>query len=92
MSTKSWGLDFGESVYSEALKIEFKNAGIPYEKEKKRLVIYDDKPLHKYFKADFVCYNSVIIELKATKFLIEANQRQTTNNVNATKFRPGLLN
>lgn len=88
---KKLGPGFLESVYSEALEIEFKNAGIPYEKEKRLPVLYDDKPLNKYFKADFVCYNSIIIELKATKFLIEADYRQTTNNVKATKFKLGLL-
>ena len=43
------------------------------------------------FVADFVCYNSIIIELKATKFLIESDHRQTVNNVKATKFKLGLL-
>ena len=54
---KKLGAGFLESVYSEALEIEFKNAGIPYEKEKKLQVYYGDKPLKKYFRADFVCYN-----------------------------------
>lgn len=63
------GAGFLESVYSEALELEFKNAGIPYEKEKKLPVIYNDKPLKKYFKADFVCYNSIIIELKQQNIL-----------------------
>ncbi|HSO89045.1 MAG TPA: GxxExxY protein [Draconibacterium sp.] len=88
---KKLGAGFLESVYSEALEIEFKTAGIPYEKEKKLPVIYDDKPLNKYFRADFVCYNSIIIELKATKFLIDADHRQTVNNVKATNFRLGIL-
>lgn len=88
---KKLGSGFLESVYSEALEIEFNTAGIPYEKEKKLPVFYDDKPLNKYFRADFVCYNSIIIELKATKFLIEADRKQTLNNVKATKFKLGLL-
>lgn len=88
---KKLGPGFLESVYSEALEIEFKNANIPYEKEKKLPVFYKDKPLQKYFRADFVCYNSIILELKATKFLIEADHRQTVNNVKATKFKLGLL-
>ena len=88
---KKLGSGFLESVYSEALELEFKKAAIPYEREKKLPVYYEDKPLNKYFRADFVCYNSIIIELKATKFLIEADQRQTVNNVKATKFKLGLL-
>ena len=88
---KKLGSGFLESVYSEALELEFIKVNIPYEREKKLSVFYDDQPLKKYFKADFVCYNSIIIELKATKFIIEADHRQTVNNVKATKFRLGLL-
>ncbi len=88
---KKLGSGFLESVYSEALEIEFKGAGIPYEKEKKLPVYYEDKPLKKYFKADYVCYNSIIIELKAAKFLVDADRQQTLNNIKATKFKLGLL-
>jgi GxxExxY protein len=55
------GSDFLESVYSEALEIEFQKAGIPYEKEKKLPAYYEDKPLKKYFRADYVCFNSIIL-------------------------------
>ncbi len=88
---KKLGSGFLESVYSEALELEFKKVNVPYEREKKLPVYYEDKPLNKYFRADFVCYNSIILELKATKFLIEADHRQTVNNVKATKFKLGLL-
>ncbi len=88
---KNLGSGFLESVYAEALEMEFKKDEIPYEREKKLPVFYEDKPLKKYFRADFICYNSIIIELKATKFLIEADHRQTVNNVKATKFKLGLL-
>ncbi|MBA4411617.1 MAG: GxxExxY protein [Odoribacter sp.] len=88
---KKLGSGFLESVYSEALELEFKKADIPYEREKKLQVYYEDQLLNKYFRADFVCYNSIIIELKATKYLIEADRQQTLNNVKATKFKLGLL-
>jgi GxxExxY protein len=88
---KKLGSGFLESVYSEALAIEFKDAGIPFEKEKKLPVFYEDRPLNKYFRADFVCYKSIIIELKATKYLVDADRQQTLNNVKATKFKLGLL-
>ena len=88
---KKLGPGFLESVYSEALEIEFQNAGIPYEKEKKLPVLYDDKPLNKYFRADYICYDKIIVELKATNFTVEANKKQTLNNVKATNFKLGLL-
>lgn len=88
---KKLGSGFLESVYSEALELEFKKVAIPYEREKKLPVYYDDKVMNKYFRADYVCYDSIILELKATKFLIDADRQQTLNNVKATKFKLGLL-
>ena len=85
------GSGFLESVYSEALQMEFKNAEIPFEREKKLPVFYGDQLLNKYFRADFVCYNSIIIELKATKYLVDSDRQQTLNNIKATKFKLGLL-
>jgi GxxExxY protein len=88
---KKPGSGFLESVYAEALEFEFKKVNIPYEREKKLRVIYDNQILKKYFKADFVCYNSIILEIKATKYLIDADSQQTLNNIKATKFKLGLL-
>jgi len=88
---KKLGSGFLESVYSEALELEFKKGDIPYEREKKLPVYYDSKPLKKYFRADFVCYNSIIIELKATKYSVDADRQQTLNNVKATQFKLGIL-
>ena len=80
-----------ESVYSEALQLEFKMAEIPYEHEKMLKVFYEDQFLNKYFRADFVCYKTIIIELKAIKYLSDADRKQTLNNVKATKLKLGLL-
>ena len=88
---KNLGSGFWETVYAEALELEFKKVNIPYEREKKLNVFYDNQAMKKYFKADFVCYNSIIIELKANKFLIDNDYRQTINNVKATQFKLGLL-
>ncbi len=88
---KKLGPGFLESVYSEALEIEFQKANIPYEKEKKLPVYYNDQPMHKYFRADFVCYDSIIVEIKATNYTVEGNKQQTLNNVKATNFKLGLL-
>ena len=88
---KKLGSGFLESVYAEALELEFKKAEIPYEREKKLQVFYEDQFLNKYFRADFICFNSIILELKATKFLVDADRQQTLNNLKATKFKLGLL-
>ena len=88
---KKLGPGFLESVYAEALELEFKKAEIPYEREKKLQVYYEDQFLKKYFIADFVCYDLIILEIKATNYNTEAFKQQTLNNVKATKFRLGLL-
>ncbi|HEX7585547.1 MAG TPA: GxxExxY protein [Prolixibacteraceae bacterium] len=88
---KKLGSGFLESIYAEALELEFKKVNIPYEREKKLPVFYDDQPLKKYFKADYVCFDSIILELKSTKYLIDADRQQTLNNVKTTKFKLGLL-
>ena len=88
---KQLGPGFLESVYSEALAHEFQKIDIPYEKEKKLDIYYGDQLMKKYFKADFICYNKIILELKATDMLIKAHVQQITNNVKATNFQLGLL-
>ena len=85
------GSGFLESVYAEALQLEFNISEIPYTKEKKLPVYYDGLKLKKYFIADFVCFESIIIELKATKYTIDADIKQTLNNIKATQFKLGLL-
>jgi GxxExxY protein len=88
---KKLGAGFLESVYSEALEVEFIKAHIPYNRETKLPIYYGDQLLKKYFKADFVCYDAILLELKATKYTIEPDRQQTLNNIKATKFKLGLL-
>jgi len=85
------GSGFLESVYQEALEIQFKKDAVPYVKEKLLNIQFDGKKLKKYFKADFVCYEKIIVELKATKHIVEADYKQTLNNILATNFKLGLL-
>lgn len=56
---------FLEAVYQEALEIEFKKLVIPFEKEKELTVYYDGVELKQTYRADFVCYDNIIVELKA---------------------------
>jgi len=61
------GPGFLEIVYKDALEYEFKKASIPYEREKEYLVSYKDIILPHKFYADFVVYNSIILEVKAVQ-------------------------
>lgn len=51
---------FLEAVYQEALEIEFKKRGIPFESEKELTVFYDGVELKQTYRADFVCYGNII--------------------------------
>lgn len=85
------GNGFLEAVYQEALEIEFKKRGIPYEREKELTIYYEGKPLQKKYFADFVCYDSIIVELKAIKEIDDSHRSQVYNYLKATGFKLGLL-
>ena len=88
---KQKGCGFTEPVYQECLKIEFDLQNIPYVFEPIIQLEYKGHVLDQYFKPDFVCYNKIIVELKAVSKLIDENRAQTINYVNATDFDLGLL-
>ncbi len=85
------GHGFLESVYQEALEIELKKRDIPYEREKDLKIFYDGIELKQSYKADFVCYDKIIIELKAVSSLDDAHHAQVYNYLHATGFKLGIL-
>lgn len=85
------GNGFLESVYQEALEKEFQNQHIPFVKNQRLHILFDGKPLNKFFVADFVCYNLIILEIKAAGFLHPDNSKQVINYLKATGFQVGLL-
>ena len=85
------GHGFLEAVYQEALEIEFKRRSIPYEREKELKIAYDGVELRKTYKADFVCYDKIIVELKAVNALDDVHRAQVYNYLHATGFKLGLL-
>lgn len=85
------GSGFLEAVYQEALEIELDKRHIPYEKEKELDVYYDGIRLGKKYVADFVCYDKIILELKAVKELDDSHRSQIYNYLKATGFKLGFL-
>ena len=85
------GHGFLEAVYQEALEIEFQRRNIPYEREKELKIIYDGVELKQTYKADFVCYEKIIVELKAVSELDDAHRSQVYNYLHATGYKLGLL-
>ena len=85
------GPGFLESVYQEALEKEFIKNNIPYVREQKLSVFYEEDKLKKYFKADFVCFEKIIVEVKAQKFVVPSDLDQVVNYLTATKMKLGYL-
>jgi GxxExxY protein len=85
------GNGFLEPVYQEALENEFILQGIPYEREKLLPISYKGIVLEKEYYADFLCYGSIIVELKAVAALIKPHKAQILNYLKAVNKEIGLL-
>ncbi len=85
------GSGFLEAVYQEALAIEFEKRSIPFKKEKRLEISYKDQKLSKYYEADFICYDKIIVETKAIKELSGIDEAQVINYLKATGLKIGLL-
>jgi GxxExxY protein len=85
------GCGFLEAVYQEALEEEFKSRNIPYVREASLALNYKGKVLNKRYIADFVCYENIIVELKALSELSSAHKSQLINYLKVTKLKLGLL-
>ena len=85
------GCGFLEPVYQEALAIELGKQRIPFEREVELPVAYKGQPLNVSYRADFVCFGSVVVELKALRDLSGNEEGQVMNYLKATGIRVGLL-
>src|ERR1700738_1329103 len=85
------GRGFLELVYQTALALEFQERGIPFKAEVALPIRYKDKLLTCAYRADFVCFESIIVETKAIATLTSADAAQLINELKATGLQRGLL-
>ena len=85
------GCGFLEPVYQEALEIELKSAGIPYKREVLVPIHYKGILLQKSYYADFICYDKIIVELKAVSEIAAIHKMQVKNYLKATGYELGLI-
>jgi len=85
------GSGFLEPVYQEAMAIELASSSIPFEAQKALQIMYKSHKLKKEYVPDFVCYQQIIVELKALTQLSGIEEAQAPNYLKATRFRVALL-
>lgn len=85
------GPGFLEAVYQEALEKEFIEQAIPYQREVKLALYYGEEKLKKKYRADFICYGNIIIELKAVSHIPKMFYHQVKNYLKASNYRLGIL-
>ncbi|MEY3786738.1 MAG: hypothetical protein RLZ75_945 [Pseudomonadota bacterium] len=88
---REMGCGFLEAVYQECLSKELSMRGIPYFEHQELRLLYKGETLRQTYIPDFICYDSIIVELKALSDTTPAHKAQVLNYLKATGMRLGLL-
>lgn len=88
---KQMGCGFLESVYQECLSLEFTDQQIPFKAQLPLDLRYKGRPLTQKYIPDFICFDSIIVELKAVHDLANDHRAQVHNYLKATGYKLGLL-
>ena len=88
---KTMGCGFLEAVYQECLEIEFDEQGIAHSSQQPLDLVYRTRKLKQKYIADFICYDKIIVELKAVSALTQAHRAQIINYLNASSMQLGLV-
>lgn len=88
---KEKGCGFLEAVYQECLELELADQDIPFEAQPLLGLAYKDSPLKQTYAPDFICYEKIIVEIKAVSALTDEHRAQVHNYLRSTGHRLGLL-
>ena len=88
---KEKGSGFVESVYQECLEMELGDRKIPFKAQVELALTYKGRPLKGKFKPDFICYDKIVVELKAVSGLTDEHRAQVQNYLRATGMKLALL-
>jgi GxxExxY protein len=88
---RTMGAGYLEAVYQECLGMEFAARSIPFRAQPSLALEYKGVRLKQTYVADFVCFDSILIELKASSGLVGEHRAQTLHYLRATGLRLGLL-
>jgi GxxExxY protein len=85
------GHGFLEPVYQECLALEFERQKIPFRAQAHLPLHYREQLLQQSYRGDFICYDQILVEIKAVSALIDEHRSQLLNYLHATGLRLGLL-
>nr|WP_315152625.1 GxxExxY protein [uncultured Flavobacterium sp.] len=88
---RTLGAGFLEAVYEEALAKEFLIQNIPFKRQLKLELYYEKEKLNKHYRADFVCYDTIILEIKAVRHIPDVFSAQLRNYLKCTSMELGML-
>ena len=88
---KEMGCGFLEAVYQECLGIEFLAQDVPFKPQAELTLSYKGRPLKQKYVPDFICFDKIILEIKAVTELTDLYRAQLQNYLKATGYRLGLL-
>lgn len=88
---KEMGCGFLEAVYQECLSMEFSVQGVPYKQQCELDLCYKGKPLKQTYVPDFICFDKIVVEIKAVAALTDLHRAQLQNYLKATGYKLGLL-
>lgn len=88
---KDKGNGFAEPVYQDALEVELELSGIPFDAQRNYQIHYRGRPLKHSYTPDILCFDQIIVELKAAKSLTAEHRAQVMNYLKVTGLQLGLL-
>ena len=88
---REMGCGFLEAVYQECLEKEFGKQKIPYVAQAELQLFYKSEKLQQTYKPDFICYDKIIVEIKAVKDISDEHRAQLHNYLKATGLQLGFL-
>lgn len=88
---REMGCGFLEAVYQECLVMELRSRQVPFVAQLELALSYKGERLVQTYKPDFICYEKIIVELKAVKEIAPEHKAQLLNYLKATDLELGLL-
>ena len=88
---KEKGNGFAEPVYQDSLEIELEFLSIPYDRQRNYQLFHRERPLRHTYTPDLLCFDKIIVELKAVKCLTDEHRAQLLNYLKVTGLQLGLL-